>query len=130
MPITELELATMAYVLCAVLMYAFWWHKPFGVEQITVIECKNEVKRGAVTHKWKRRHTLNNALFMLYDSRDSNLPVYIFYLITTAFSGVHFVAWNWTFPSIFARNLWRAFGIGATAAGTMPKQLNCEELSS
>ncbi|KAH8757829.1 hypothetical protein F5882DRAFT_444439 [Hyaloscypha sp. PMI_1271] len=42
-PITQLELATMAFVVCALTMYLLWWHKPFGVESrasVTVIAHK------------------------------------------------------------------------------------------
>jgi hypothetical protein len=37
LPITQLELVTMAYVVCAVVMYGFWWYKPFGVEHVTTV---------------------------------------------------------------------------------------------
>jgi hypothetical protein len=46
LPITQLELATMAFVVCALIMYLLWWHKPFGVESrtsITVIIYKENV---------------------------------------------------------------------------------------
>ena len=41
----------MAFVVCALIMYLLWWHKPFGVESrasVTVITCKENVTR-AVT---------------------------------------------------------------------------------
>jgi hypothetical protein len=39
LPITQLELATMAFVACALLMYILWWNKPFGVERrVTLID--------------------------------------------------------------------------------------------
>jgi len=31
--ITELELATIAFVFCAIIMYGFWWHKPYGIDE-------------------------------------------------------------------------------------------------
>ena len=37
LPITQLELATIALVFCALLMYALWWNKPFGVERTVAI---------------------------------------------------------------------------------------------
>lgn len=37
LPITQLELATMALVFCALIMYALWWNKPFGVERPATI---------------------------------------------------------------------------------------------
>jgi hypothetical protein len=48
LPITQLELATMAFVVCALTMYLLWWHKPFGVESrmsVMVIMDKESVKR-------------------------------------------------------------------------------------
>jgi hypothetical protein len=37
LPITQLELSTMAFVMCALIMYLLWWDKPFGVEQRIVL---------------------------------------------------------------------------------------------
>jgi hypothetical protein len=37
LPITELELATMALTFCALIMYILWWDKPFGVEHKVTI---------------------------------------------------------------------------------------------
>jgi hypothetical protein len=37
LPITQLELATIALVFCALIMYALWWNKPFGVEHSVTI---------------------------------------------------------------------------------------------
>jgi hypothetical protein len=37
LPITQLELATIALVFCALIMYALWWNKPFGVERTVTI---------------------------------------------------------------------------------------------
>lgn len=33
LPITQLELATIAFVVCGILMYLLWWNKPFGIER-------------------------------------------------------------------------------------------------
>jgi hypothetical protein len=35
--ISQLELSTMAFIVCAVVMYAFWWDKPFNVERRHVL---------------------------------------------------------------------------------------------
>jgi len=32
-PLPLLELHTIMHVLCAVVMYGFWWHMPIGVQQ-------------------------------------------------------------------------------------------------
>jgi hypothetical protein len=36
---SQLELATLGFVGCALLMYALWWDKPFDVERSVVIQC-------------------------------------------------------------------------------------------
>ncbi|KUJ20689.1 uncharacterized protein LY89DRAFT_730707 [Mollisia scopiformis] len=33
LPITQLELATIAFVFCGLVMYGLWWNKPYGVER-------------------------------------------------------------------------------------------------
>jgi hypothetical protein len=53
LPITQLELATMAFVVCALIMYLLWWAKPFGVEcRATIIAiANNEIDKRAVAQR-------------------------------------------------------------------------------
>jgi hypothetical protein len=37
LPITQLELATITFVVCALVMYLLWWDKPFNVERRATI---------------------------------------------------------------------------------------------
>lgn len=37
MPVSPLEISTVAYVVCAVISYAFWWHKPKDMETPIII---------------------------------------------------------------------------------------------
>ena len=37
--ITQLELATMGFVVCALVLYILWWHKPFDVQHSIAIDC-------------------------------------------------------------------------------------------
>jgi hypothetical protein len=125
LPITELELATMAYVLCALVMYIFWWHKPFGVEHVTVI---SEVTRENLRFgsKWQRKPDMNfKRVVELFFGMVEGIEIQavIFYGIATAFSATHLAAWNWEFPSPDVRILWRSFGLVATAAG--PSTILC-----
>jgi len=112
-------LATMAYVFCALIMYVFWWHKPFGVEHVTII---SEVTRENLHfgRKWRRTPDIDsnrvaNLLFNLAD--EIKIQGMIFYGVATAFSAIHLAAWNWEFSSPSVRVLWRSFGLAATAAG-------------
>jgi hypothetical protein len=54
LPISQLELATMAFVVCAPTMYLLWWQKPFGVESrisVTLIVHKESVTRAVADNQ-------------------------------------------------------------------------------
>jgi hypothetical protein len=111
-------LATMAYVFCALIMYVFWWHKPFGVEHVTII---SEVTRENLRsrRKWQREPDIDFSGLgdLLFNVLDNEREAVIFYGVATAFSAIHLAAWNWEFSSPDVRVLWRSFGLAATAAG-------------
>ncbi len=52
LPISLLELNTIGHALCALLIYALWWDKPFDVEQPTVIKVRGEEMRTIVAHMY------------------------------------------------------------------------------
>lgn len=43
-PVSELEVTTCSYVVCALITYAFWWKKPYGVQ--THIDLHVQVTQG------------------------------------------------------------------------------------
>jgi hypothetical protein len=123
LPITELELATMAYVLCAVMMYGFWWDKPFGAEHVIVVQCSEDDYRGGL---WARRSEfswgqLSDTITVRVDhpvgDRQTPARQTMLYVVATVFSAIHLAAWNWDFPSSATKLLWRVFSVGAVAAG-------------
>lgn len=119
LPLSQLELVTMAYVLCAVIMYSFWWYKPFLVETVTIVPNPSGVQ---YPHLWARKAELNSedgSKFALAATGEGHdvFQKLMFYFTATAFGAVHVAAWNWQFPSHRAKILWRAFSTAATAAG-------------
>jgi len=100
-------------------MYVFWWHKPFGVEHVTIISeatCEN-LHFGS---KWRRTPDIDpdgvdELLFNV--GKSVEIPAVIFYGVATAFSAIHLAAWNWEFSSPDVRVLWRSFGLAAAAVG-------------
>ncbi|KAH9218835.1 hypothetical protein DL95DRAFT_443881 [Leptodontidium sp. 2 PMI_412] len=126
LPISELELATTAYVLCTIVMYGFWWHKPFDVEHVTIVQ-----GRGAdPSEAWKKRPEIvsRDALSLLDFTFDRaggerNIRTIIVNTIATLFSAIHLAAWNWEFPRPVSRTLWRIFGITSTASGPLAMSL-------
>jgi hypothetical protein len=120
LPITQLELATMAYVLCAIIMYGFWWFKPFAAEHVIIVPHM----QGQSLSRWRRKKQLSGDIWdhMASDfdrGGDGFLNIIMFYGVGTAFSAIHLAAWNWVFPSYAVKIIWRAFAIGATASGPL-----------
>ncbi|KAI5462839.1 hypothetical protein BGZ63DRAFT_379828 [Mariannaea sp. PMI_226] len=141
--ISQLELATMAFILCAVFMHLFWWHKPFGVETRHVVVrlppngknlstvpilSVNELNSDSPIRD-KRVDDMSADIFMelvgdhtmiLENSVAETLPSFAMYLTGIAFSAVHLAAWNWDFPSPLIQALWRWFAVAALAASAAP----------
>ena len=114
--LSQLELATMAYIIPAAVIYGFWLEKPFGVEHVTTIH-RPKAKIAADPVTWKKtswRNVVGDAASLQIEFWKENAA---FYLIATLFSAVHLGAWNWEFTSPVARLLWRIFAVFATAAG-------------
>lgn len=138
LPVSELELVTTAYVLCAIVMYGFWWYKPFDVEHVTILQLQNPDPGLIERSPWRRRHEIDihsaknvfwvDNVWMRYPVRRGvlvskrpslELKSILVYSVTTVFSAIHLVAWNWDFPSPVSRMLWRIFGLSTTAAGLL-----------
>jgi hypothetical protein len=136
LPITQLELATMAFIVCALVMYTLWWDKPYDVEHTTTITIREEPKPERLTFKYEDRvadlpfETFEDMIGgFLTDKTFSEIRVsddewrrliqsLAFYGTGTVFSAFHIAAWNWEFPSSTVRTLWRSFAV--TATGTSP----------
>ncbi|KAH7350829.1 hypothetical protein BKA65DRAFT_499089 [Rhexocercosporidium sp. MPI-PUGE-AT-0058] len=122
LPISEFELATIAYVVCAIVIYGLWWCKPFDVEHVTVMQSQKSILR----KPWKKRPEINqnNLFYLLFFSfeekvRKESLRTIIVNSVATLFSAIHLVAWNWEFSQPVSRTLWRSFGITSTASGPL-----------
>ncbi|KAG4429574.1 hypothetical protein IFR05_014949 [Cadophora sp. M221] len=122
LPISELELATIAYVLCAIVIYGFWWCKPFDVEHVTIVQGEPTASSTA----WRKRPEIitDDIFFLLiftFDRADKekSIRTIIVNTIATLFSAIHLAAWNWEFPNPVTRTLWRVFGITSTASGPL-----------
>lgn len=118
----------MAYILCAIVMYGFWWHKPFGVEHVTVLpvpETAPPVRLADVQFPWQRKAEFTSTALEDYivaewvRDKERIFKQAMFYSFATVFSAIHVAAWNWDFCSPIVRDLWRAFSVATTAAGPL-----------
>ena len=137
--ITELELSTMAFIVCAVAMYGFWWNKPFAIDQrcimIQVLGSDEYAKviEDATLRRFSDHDYTPNLSFddffelaveggvdQLINGLGENLPSMALYLSGMAFSSVHLAAWNWQFPSQLVQVLWRVSTAVALVASVFP----------
>ena len=129
--LTELELTTLAFIMCAFVMYGFWWCKPFDAQRPTLLLCLDQGKATRLK-KWLRRRTrktrrinltIDQFLHFLgdrpYQGSEEVLGTIIFNATAVAFSSLHLVAWNWDFPSQPTRLLWRILSLVTTCAPLM-----------
>jgi hypothetical protein len=131
--ISELELATMAFVFCALVMYILWWEKPFDVERRHVVAClvKSEHMLHSNDVQWGEQDRVTDLSFtdFLHLALENDLvdgaigndwPSVALYMSGMVFSAIHLVAWNWRFPSPLVRALWRWFAMTAFITSCLP----------
>ena len=134
--ISLLEITTLAYAVCSIVTYILLWHKPQDVMTPTYIDATNVLTREHVTGLAARSpvSTLFVKEFWLHGVAiramadnvfpwTRGIPIRVpwkkdtFYLNPvfigigfggTLFGTVHFIAWNFDFPTQIERILWRS----------------------
>ncbi|KAJ5809556.1 uncharacterized protein N7503_001774 [Penicillium pulvis] len=118
--VTQLELATVAFAICAVFMYVFSWDKTKGVQiPVTILQVhddgeevhallKKEVKEDDPLSHPDQQERERNLGWIVPNSLSSHWGLVI---VGIVFGTVHLAAWNLTFPTQIERVLWRAASI-------------------
>lgn len=100
LPITILEVSTMAYVVCALVTYLCWWSKPLDVMSsicIGEIHGRKPLERSRVKNKISVEDSFSaSALGMA---------------LSVVFGCIHCAAWNFEFPSPAERTIWRVASV-------------------
>jgi len=106
----------MAFVVCALIMYMLWWHKPFGVDRRTVLTAsmyEDNTRLWGLVSVYRDTHRpdlTRKELTEIYFGLEK-------FTTGKLFSAFHIGAWNWEFPSPIVRTLWRTFALAATGTG-------------
>jgi hypothetical protein len=133
LPISQLELAVLAFAACAVVIYGLYWERPKGIRSTTIIlqyqhqippETLAKIKRtvsfslvrrfftGGVLAEWRGPIRNDSA------ARGEIVVTWWFAAMTLGavlFCGIHVAAWNFTFPTRTEAIFWRCASIYATA---------------
>ncbi|CCL99483.1 uncharacterized protein FIBRA_01501 [Fibroporia radiculosa] len=145
LPITTLEVMTLAYTAFTVAMYAVWWHKPLDVEcPVRIPYCldphpHSEDEPGEwTTEMWMGRlamfvtgiqddernmRQIKHALTFYYGILESSDEegymiggaLCLAMVVTMVFGGVHCIAWSYAFPSHLEMLIWRTSALAITA---------------
>ncbi|OIW31242.1 hypothetical protein CONLIGDRAFT_544286, partial [Coniochaeta ligniaria NRRL 30616] len=134
LPTSQLELATCAYVPCALLTYWFWRGKPFDTDHQTMVgrDLKKEllsdllaVCPGGNSHTLSQAHSADTrhrarrlpSLDPFYDTPFGSV---ILYAISLFFCALYMLAWDYDFPTTAEAYHWRIFATaGAGSSGLL-----------
>ena len=112
--VTLLEVSTTAYVLCALISYAFWWKKPQTCALPNVIDCSNEVMYQTSPSMYERWEGTVVEFICCGKNWYGDDPIGIrefvslFVLAPAVFGAVQIAFWNITLPTNIELWLWRA----------------------
>jgi hypothetical protein len=132
LPISQLELAVLAFAACAVVIYGLYWTKPKGIRCTTTIlqyqhqipsEILPKIKRPKYYSFVRWFFTKNDLGWqgpIRNDSTSDNghgggWMLLAMTLGAVLFCGIHVAAWNFTFPTRTEAIFWRCASIYATA---------------
>ncbi|KAL8662253.1 MAG: hypothetical protein Q9202_004858 [Teloschistes flavicans] len=144
-PITTLEITTLSFVLCTLVMFAQWANKPLDVQSPTILISRKTTAEilleagSAASEPYKQTPLdfidnqspswltevqphlqfrtgprmrplprLTNDRFPVIGAGPDAVALFLF---TMAYCGLHFVAWDFSFPTSLERYLWRAASI-------------------
>ncbi|KAL6825959.1 hypothetical protein J3E69DRAFT_366517 [Trichoderma sp. SZMC 28015] len=135
LPVSPLEVAVVAFAVCAVIIHALYWHKPQRVGITTTIHLKetsltedgaiSEEVLTALNHAQKIKRFFGEFVFddpspgspISLDSEHEELgeEVIIAVMGAMVFGAIHVVAWNFAFPSRVELIFWRCASLFTTA---------------
>jgi hypothetical protein len=140
--ITQLELTTLTFVLCAVIAYILWLNKPFDAQRPITIDCsagdmnaENVMARltpslhhpSPVEEDRLERVIEVDWLDLIgsvesfdLDGDNSRPGSFVLYVVGAAIVAIQLAAWNWDYPNTPTRYLWRAFALGCLGSLLAP----------
>jgi len=102
---------TLVHVVCALMMYALWFHKPLNIQDPTVVEATQVVISCFNSEISDRSRYLRSRSWniILYTREDGSLFLLMLglFALCLAYGGVHLSAWSFHFPTQAEHYLWK-----------------------
>lgn len=122
LPISTLELSTLAFVCCAAVIAFFWWHKPLDLRSMTTITIPLDKERSfldkfdhlefSCTEQEVAEQVDAKSFFSrAHESEAIRSGGIHFVWIGCLFNGIHVAAWNFSFATLVEKMMWRACSI-------------------
>lgn len=121
-PTTQLEVVTLAFTVCSILTYGLLYSRPKDVKTVQEVQAARyptpaEMIRIAnlgpsVFGFWRSDPAMPNHAIHFTNGPYLQLSINVVLII---FGSLHFVAWNYEFPTQFEKTLWRASTIVTVA---------------
>lgn len=145
LPVTTLELTTLGFVFCTLVMYYQWANKPLDVARPTIIRTTYTIDRILIEggdiasqpyeqtpldfidnqspswltevqpHLRFRRGPPERPLPRFTNDRfpviGASLEAIMFFIYSMTYCSLHFIGWNFSFPTNIERTLWRSASI-------------------
>lgn len=127
LPISTLEVSTLAFVCCGALVEYFWWNKPLDLRSTTVTTLNPDKRVHFISILPRLRfHTPEQDLAetsgsfeeffdRVFSKGEWKSTIHAVW-IGCIFNGVHIFAWNCSFASNAERLLWQITSVGACGA--------------
>ncbi|KAJ7472929.1 hypothetical protein B0H11DRAFT_2430768 [Mycena galericulata] len=129
LPVTQLEVATLAFAIVNVFIWSLWWAKPLNVERHIMVGSAEELQDVLIAPEslWDTFWAVLTGDSILHlpmasssvptfwladwdeaDPGDAYISLYIEYLVGSVFGAIHCAAWNADFPSTVEMWMWRS----------------------
>ncbi|KAG1880171.1 hypothetical protein F4604DRAFT_1679267 [Suillus subluteus] len=124
LPVTLLEIDTVAAAILSCITYDLWWKKPKDVGRPYIVHWKSKAPPLHLANKEKG--FIRRLVFLLHETRKrrpttttttissiwNTAPIIIGGVSGIAFGGIHFLGWNVLVPRHLEQILWRVASIG------------------
>ena len=141
LPVTHLEIVTLAYAAMNFVIYVFWWNKPLNVNRPVRVFRKSDVREpiseAPILSSGERLYGLGNILYFIVGfqdafvnlSREDRVPRFwansaeddyitadgIVLGVGVCFGAIHCIAWVFSFPTHAELLIWRISCVAMTA---------------